>query len=58
MIAIPGLTMSFKSIAAITSLLAGHVSAVLMVNELAVTPQMGWDNWYNYLATFPSFPRL
>ncbi|WPH02410.1 glycoside hydrolase family 27 protein [Acrodontium crateriforme] len=38
--------MAFSSLAAVSALFAArHVSAVLMVNELAVTPQMGWDNW-------------
>lgn len=27
------------------SLLAGHASAVLMHNNVSITPAMGWDNW-------------
>jgi len=34
-----------KAVTAATALLASRAAAVLMHNAVAVTPQMGWDNW-------------
>lgn len=37
--------MSTTKILTAATLLASQASAALMHNALAVTPQMGWDNW-------------
>ena len=40
--------MVYKTAGASALLLASRAAAVLMHNAVAVTPQMGWDNWVGH----------